>query len=93
MDLSVGTVVEALEKKSMLRDSIIIFTTDNGGPAEGFNLNAASNWPLRGVKDTLFEGTWNRLSSINGTYIHRYFYKLPNNKADLFWAYVVYMLN
>ena len=25
------------------------FTTDNGGPAAGFNLNAASNWPLKGV--------------------------------------------
>ncbi|XP_023245172.1 arylsulfatase I isoform X2 [Copidosoma floridanum] len=56
MDSSVGKVVEALEKKNMLRDSIIVFTTDNGGPAAGFNLNAASNWPLRGVKDTLFEG-------------------------------------
>lgn len=56
MDSSVGSIVEALEKKDMLKNSIIIFTTDNGGPAEGFNLNAASNWPLRGVKDTLFEG-------------------------------------
>lgn len=56
MDSSVGKVVKALEKKDMLRDSIIIFTTDNGGAAAGFNFNAASNWPLRGVKDTLFEG-------------------------------------
>ncbi|XP_014229702.1 arylsulfatase B [Trichogramma pretiosum] len=56
MDTSVGAVVEALEKKNMLKDSIIVFTTDNGGPAQGFNLNAASNWPLRGVKNTLFEG-------------------------------------
>lgn len=57
MDSSVGAVVEALEKKNMLQDSIIVFTTDNGGPAAGFNLNAASNWPLRGVKNTLYEGT------------------------------------
>ncbi|XP_001606377.2 arylsulfatase B isoform X1 [Nasonia vitripennis] len=56
MDASVGAVVEALEKRNMLRDCLIVFSTDNGGPAEGFNLNAASNWPLRGVKDTLFEG-------------------------------------
>ena len=33
----------------MLENSIIVFTTDNGGPANGFNLNYASNWPLRGV--------------------------------------------
>ena len=46
----------ALQQKDMLKDSIIVFTTDNGGPAAGFNQNAASNWPLRGVKDTLWEG-------------------------------------
>lgn len=40
----------------MLQNSIIVFTTDNGGPADGFNINAASNWPLRGVKNTLWEG-------------------------------------
>ena len=43
-------------KKKMLKDSILVFTTDNGGPAEGYNRNVASNWPLRGVKDTLWEG-------------------------------------
>lgn len=61
LDQSVGQVVEALQKKDMLRDSIIIFSTDNGGPAAGFNLNAASNWPLRGVKNTLWEGNFIRL--------------------------------
>jgi arylsulfatase B len=40
----------------MLKNSIIVFSTDNGGPAAGFNLNAASNFPLRGVKNTLWEG-------------------------------------
>lgn len=56
LDSSVGEVVKALQHKHMLNNSIIIFSTDNGGPAEGFNLNAASNWPLRGVKNTLWEG-------------------------------------
>lgn len=56
LDDSVGAVVTALRKQNMLQNSIIIFSTDNGGPAEGFNLNAASNWPLRGVKNTLWEG-------------------------------------
>ncbi|BES94699.1 arylsulfatase b [Nesidiocoris tenuis] len=56
LDWSVGEVVAALEKRGMLENSIIVFSTDNGGPAEGFNLNAASNWPLRGVKNTPWEG-------------------------------------
>jgi arylsulfatase A-like enzyme len=50
LDQCIGDVVAALEERSMLNNSIIIFSTDNGGPAAGFNLNAASNWPLRGVK-------------------------------------------
>lgn len=56
LDQSVGTIVEALSKVGILKNSIIVFSTDNGGPAEGFNLNAASNYPLKGVKNTLWEG-------------------------------------
>lgn len=56
MDVAVGNVVQALDKRNMLENTIIVFSTDNGGPAEGFNINAASNWPLRGVKNTLWEG-------------------------------------
>lgn len=56
MDDSVGAIVAALDEQRMLSNSVIVFSTDNGGPAEGFNLNAASNWPLRGVKNTLWEG-------------------------------------
>lgn len=56
MDDSVGAVVHALRESNMLEDSVIVFTTDNGGPPDGFNLNAASNWPLRGGKNTLWEG-------------------------------------
>lgn len=56
LDESVGSVVQTLFEEEMLENSIVIFTTDNGGPAAGFNGNAASNWPLRGVKNTLYEG-------------------------------------
>lgn len=56
LDESVGLVVEALRKRKMLENSVIVFSTDNGGAPAGFNLNAASNWPLRGTKNTLWEG-------------------------------------
>ena len=47
---------EALRTKGILDDSVIVFTTDNGGPANGFDYNWANNYPLRGVKASLFEG-------------------------------------
>ena len=50
LDESVGKVVSALKETNMLENTVIGFTTDNGGPAAGFDLNVASNWPLRGVK-------------------------------------------
>ncbi|KAL5009447.1 hypothetical protein ScPMuIL_011752 [Solemya velum] len=56
MDDSVGTVISTLKQKGMYDNAIIAFTTDNGGPSNGFDWNAASNWPLRGVKDTIWEG-------------------------------------
>ena len=40
----------------MLDNTIIIFTSDNGGPANGLNMNWATNYPLRGAKTTVFEG-------------------------------------
>ncbi|KAH8401742.1 hypothetical protein KR009_007590 [Drosophila setifemur] len=56
MDESVGLIVDQLRNSNMLENSIIIFSSDNGGPAQGFNLNFASNYPLKGVKNTLWEG-------------------------------------
>uniref|UniRef100_A0A1B6DH44 Sulfatase N-terminal domain-containing protein n=1 Tax=Clastoptera arizonana TaxID=38151 RepID=A0A1B6DH44_9HEMI len=81
LDESIGQVIESLNKRDMLKNSIVVFTTDNGGPAAGFNLNAASNWPLKGVKNTLWEGglrgvgvIWspllNQLSRVSQQFIH-----------------------
>ncbi len=50
LDDSVGEVVRVLSEEGMLDNSVIVFTTDNGGPAAGFDVNYASNWPLKGVR-------------------------------------------
>ena len=49
LDDSVGNVTRALHQRGMLNNTIIVFSTDNGGPADGYDMNAASNWPLRYV--------------------------------------------
>ncbi len=56
LDEGVANVTAALRARGMLEDTLIVFSTDNGGPADEFNGNMASNWPLRGTKRTLFEG-------------------------------------
>ncbi len=51
MDYSVGRVLDQLEEHGLTDNTIIIFTSDNGG-----QIVATSNSPLRGQKGTLTEG-------------------------------------
>jgi len=48
MDKGIGQVIDALAKKQMLDDTIIVFLSDNGGEEE----NGADNKPYRGGKGT-----------------------------------------
>jgi arylsulfatase A-like enzyme len=50
MDEGIGWVVDALEETGQLEDTLIVFTSDNGG--ERFS----DNWPLVGGKMDLTEG-------------------------------------
>jgi arylsulfatase A-like enzyme len=52
IDEQVGRVVAALEKRGMLENTIIVFSSDNGGPV---NLGA-TNGRLRAGKGTLYQG-------------------------------------
>jgi arylsulfatase A-like enzyme len=53
MDEAIGRVLAALEEKQMRRNTLILFSSDNGGPAPG---RVTSNGLFRAGKATLYEG-------------------------------------
>ncbi|MEZ4354718.1 MAG: sulfatase-like hydrolase/transferase [Myxococcota bacterium] len=54
LDRGVGRVLEALERNGLERDTLVMFTSDNGGA--GYIGLPNVNRPYRGWKMTLFEG-------------------------------------
>lgn len=55
MDDAVGVVLKALKDNGLEKNTIVVFTSDNGGVASGDNY-ATSNLPLRGGKGYQWEG-------------------------------------
>ncbi len=55
MDTSVGIVLDKLEQLELLDNTIVVFTSDNGGVSAG-DSKSTSNLPLRGGKGRQWEG-------------------------------------
>lgn len=53
LDEAVGKIVDTLRRQNLLKNTIILFASDNGGPAPG---RITSNAPFRGGKGALYEG-------------------------------------
>lgn len=53
LDAAVGEIVAELEKRGLREKTLILFSSDNGGP---LGQGASDNGPFRGGKGTLYEG-------------------------------------
>ena len=60
LDDSIGRIINTFEKRKLLDDTIIYFTTDNGGDPDW----GGNNWPYRGTKHTQWEGGIKAIGSI-----------------------------
>ncbi len=52
LDDAVKRILAALDKRGMRENTLILFSSDNGGPTK----LGANNFPLRGAKGSLYEG-------------------------------------
>ncbi len=53
VDEAIGQIAAALDAKGLSKDTLIIFSSDNGGPGPG---RVTMNTPLRAGKGTIYEG-------------------------------------
>lgn len=56
MDLVVGTLLDILESRKMMENTIVVFVSDNGGIRLSQHVGHQSNGPLRGNKGSSFQG-------------------------------------
>lgn len=58
LDANVGRVLQALEERGLSENTLVMFTSDNGGylTYQGGFHNISSNGPLRGQKTDMYEG-------------------------------------
>lgn len=62
MDEAIGDVVKAFKDKGIWDDTLLVFTTDNGGQVS----QGGNNSPLRGWKGSLWEGGIKAVGFVNG---------------------------
>ena len=66
LDEGVGNVTAALKRRGQWSSSLVVFVSDNGGPTHGNEGTASNNFPMRGGKNTLWEGGTRVVAAVRG---------------------------
>jgi arylsulfatase A-like enzyme len=66
LDDGVGNVTAALKRVGMWDRTVVVFSSDNGGPTNGNEGTWSSNFPLRGGKNTVWEGGTRVVGAVRG---------------------------
>ena len=61
LDYGAGNITGLMKERGMWDSSLVIFTTDNGGPQDH-----ACNYPLRGYKFSVWEGGVRGVAFVSG---------------------------
>ena len=75
MDAGVQKIVNALKMADLYENSVIVFSTDNGGAG------LPSNFPLKGKKEQLYDG------GVRGVgFVHSPLIKKPGRESNTYGA-------
>merc|ERR1712032_123861 len=66
MDEGVGNITAALKRRGIYDGTLFVFSADNGGPTNGNEGTWSSNYPMRGGKNTLWEGGTRAVAAVRG---------------------------
>eukprot|EP00928_Gymnodinium_smaydae_P005003 TRINITY_DN1171_c0_g4_i1.p1 TRINITY_DN1171_c0_g4~~TRINITY_DN1171_c0_g4_i1.p1 ORF type:complete len:696 (-),score=92.99 TRINITY_DN1171_c0_g4_i1:159-2246(-) len=69
LDDTIRNLTDALKAKGMWEDTLVVFTTDNGGPI--YEPGSSNNYPLKGGKYSDFEGGVRTNTFMSGGFIPR----------------------
>ncbi|XP_050405848.1 arylsulfatase J isoform X1 [Patella vulgata] len=92
LDDGIGNLRSVLEKTGMMNNTVLVFTTDNGGPTNGYDRNAACNWPLRGCKNTMWEGGVRGNGFVHSPLLRKTGYIMDNLMHITDWLPTIYSL-